>query len=107
MDEKEDLSELSQNELCLEKERQSITISIETFEDQLKSKELEDIEIILDDGESAKSILDSLKTFHSMEIQNSEDESLHKKAILLVLVVAMNTLTWNLQNLEGIQFSHG
>ena len=77
MDEKEDLSELSQNELCLEKERQSITISIETFEDQLKSEEHENIEIIVDDGESVKSILDSLKNFHSMEIHNSEDESLH------------------------------
>ena len=74
MDEKEDLS---QSELCSNEESQSITVSIETFEDPNSKKE--DIEIILDDEEaqSAKSIIDSLKTYHSAEIHYSEDGCLH------------------------------
>ena len=72
MDEKEDVS---QNELCRDEESQSLTVYIETFEDQ--NSKSEDIEIILDNEESAKSIFVSLKTFHSMEIHESKNESLH------------------------------
>ena len=106
MDEKEDVS---QNELCRDEESQSLTVYIETFEDQNSKRE--DIEIILDDEESAKSIFDSFlrPSIQWKFMSRRMKVYIVMKAILLVLwdLVAINTLTWNLQNQEGIQFSHG